>query len=176
MKSDFLCIAGLIPALSLVSPVQAFEPVISLGEGLAGVAVTETTVHAAGGTFDVVSRAGKVLATPDLTDGQFSVVTLAGSAGQTIGGDLVPALSAEAWYVLTGTYEFHVGDRVFEGGPGTFVALDAGQMHSYADKTGGTLLAIYAPVADRSAIPGIAKQVIEPVSGRLQGSYGATQQ
>jgi quercetin dioxygenase-like cupin family protein len=133
MKTLLIALA-LAPPCYAAMPVSAFEPVISLGEGLTGSAAGETTVHAAGGIFDVIEYTDGVLATPEQTGGQFSVATVASSAGPAGGPDLTSSPNAQAWFVLTGVFEFQVGDWVFEGGPGTFVAVDAGQVHGYVGK------------------------------------------
>jgi quercetin dioxygenase-like cupin family protein len=167
LTSIFLSVPVLV--LGLGMPAAAFEPVISLGNGHARIAVSMTTVHAAGGVFEVATSAGEVLATPAQTGGTFSVLTVAGLAGRGADATLISAGGAEAWYVLDGTFEFHIGERVFEGGPGTFVAVDAGQVRSYAGKTDGTLLAV---VSGAFADPSTSQTELGPELGRLQGSYG----
>lgn len=163
MKPMTLAARGLLPLLALGSPAFAWEPIVSLaGEHL--------TIHPAGATDEI-------LATREQTGGQFSVITLGGAAGTGPGPAIVNSLAAEAWYVLEGTFEFHVDDRTVEGGPGTFVAFEAGQPHGYIAQTEGKLLVIYTPggyehfFMDWDATPGL---VPGPELGPLEESYGVT--
>ena len=162
MMRNFLIGCGIFPLLTFGTQVSAFEPVISM-------AGEHVTIHPAGAVDEI-------LATREQTGGQFSVLTLASKAGDGPGPAIVHANEAEAWYVLVGTFEFHVGDQVFEGGPGTFVAVDAGQPHGYIGKTDGTLLVFFTPGGyehffmdweTQGLVPG-------PELGALEQTYGVT--
>jgi mannose-6-phosphate isomerase-like protein (cupin superfamily) len=156
-------VAAALLAGLVTSPGLAFEPIVSLpGEHL--------TIHPNG-------NPDEILATREQTGGQLSVLILTdGAAGGGPGPAIVHAREAEFWYVLEGTYEFHIGDRVVEGVPGTFVAVDAGQPHGFITKTPGKLLTIFSPggyehfFMDWDALdlaPG-------PDLGKLEQSYGVT--
>ncbi len=130
------------------SAALAFEPIVSIGG-------QHTVIHPGGGHQEV-------LATKEQTDGKFGMTTTTDPAGSTSGGgSMQHASEAEMWYVLDGTFEFHVGGKTYEGGPGTFVAVDAGQSHYFVTKTAGTLLMFWMPGGfeqffidwDKSGIP-----------------------
>lgn len=56
----------------------------------------------------------------------------------------------EAYFVLEGAVEFHVAGEVFEGEPGTFVLVSAGEAHTFGN-TGAVparLLVLHAPALD----------------------------
>ena len=85
------------------------------------------------------------------TEGRFSLME------RTLppGGRMPPAHSHvgndEAYFVLDGIVEFHVADEVFEGSPGTFVLVQAGESHTFGN-TGDVparLLVLHAPALDR---------------------------
>ncbi len=141
---------------------QAFEPIISLGG-------EHRTIHPDGDTDEV-------LATQEQTDGMLGILTLASMAGDGPGPAIVHAYRAEFWYVLDGTYEFHVGNKVIEGGPGTFVAVDAGQPHGFIAKTAGKLLVTFLPGGyEHFFIDWDAKNLTPgPELGALENSYGVT--
>jgi mannose-6-phosphate isomerase-like protein (cupin superfamily) len=70
------------------------------------------------------------------------------------GGRMPPAHrhtgNDEAYYVLDGVVEFHVGEDVFEGERGVFVLVPAGEAHTFGN-TGtepARLLVIHAPALD----------------------------
>ena len=57
----------------------------------------------------------------------------------------------EAYYVLDGCVEFHVGDEdVFQGGPSTFVLVPAGLAHTFGNTSSAParLLVLHAPALD----------------------------
>ena len=119
--------AMVVVAMGTVSA-QAFEPIISIG-----------------GEHRLIHRnamTDELLATTEQTDGMFSVVTLDGYGP---GSPIVHSREAEIWYVVEGTYTFHVGDKTFEGGPGTFVAVDKDVPHYFTKAAPGKLLAIFIP-------------------------------
>lgn len=122
--------AALLAACAL--PALAFEPIISIGG--------QHPVIRPNGAMD------EVLATQEQTDGLLGILTL-GTEDKGVGPGpaIVHASRAEFWYVLEGTYEFHVGDKTFTGGPGTFVGVDAGQPHGFISQSPGKLLTIYLP-------------------------------
>lgn len=90
-------------------------------------------------------------ATAATTQGRFSLME------RTLppGGRMPPAHShignEEAYFVLDGAVEFHVARDVFEGTPGTFVLVPAGEAHTFGN-TGDAparLLVLHAPALDR---------------------------
>lgn len=113
---------------------------------------------------------------PGLNHSQRRPRPLGSKAGDCPGPAIVHANEAEAWYVLDGTFEFHVGDQVFEGGPGTFIAVDAGQPHGYITKTDGRILVMYSPGGCEQFFVDWAAQglVPGPELGALEQSYGVT--
>lgn len=56
----------------------------------------------------------------------------------------------EAYFVLDGAVEFHVGDAVFEGTSGTFVLVAAGETHTFGNTSNeeARLLVLHAPALD----------------------------
>lgn len=147
--------AGMLPA-------QAFEPIVSPGG-------SHRVIHPGGGTAEI-------LATREQTGGQFSAVMLEGPAGDGPGPAIMHSNETELWYVLEGEYEFHVGDRTLVGGPGTFVAVDAGQSHGFISKTAGKLLVVFAPGGyEHFFIDWDAKKITPgPDLGALEEQYGVT--
>jgi quercetin dioxygenase-like cupin family protein len=91
----------------------------------------------------------KALATD--TQGRFSLME------RTLppGGRMPPPHShignEEAYFVLDGTVEFRVTDEVFEGTPGTFVLVPAGETHTFGNTSDmpARLLVLHAPGLDR---------------------------
>ncbi len=59
--------------------------------------------------------------------------------------------NVEAYVVLEGAVEFRVADEVFDGGPGTFVLVPAGDAHTFGNTSGAParLLVLHAPALDR---------------------------
>lgn len=131
MKS--FCVAATILAIcSGIPSAGAFEPIISLGG--------EHKVIHPDGTTD------EILATQEQTDGLLGIITIGSDqAGFGPGPAIVHSSRAEFWYVLEGTYEFHIGDQIVEGGPGSFIGVDAGQPHGFVAKSPGKLLVTYMP-------------------------------
>lgn len=150
-----------LAALSAV-PTGAFEPIISLGG-------EHRVIHPDGATDEI-------LATREETDGQFGILTLASKAGDGPGPAIVHAREAELWYVLEGEYEFHVGDESFVGGPGTFVAVDAGQPHGFINKADGKLLVVFSPGGYEHYFMDWERLGLKrgPELGKLEESYGVT--
>ena len=151
--------ATALVAMGTVSA-QAFEPIISLGG-------EHPVIHPNGATDEI-------LATKEQTDGLFSVITLGGAGGP--GPAITHANEAEVWYVLEGTFEFHVGDNVFEGGPGTFVAVDKGQPHGFTNDEEGKLLVMFMPGGYEHFFMDWAEKGIAPGPelGALENTYGVT--
>lgn len=56
----------------------------------------------------------------------------------------------EAYFVLDGEVEFHVGDESFAGGVGVFVLVRAGEAHTFGNTTDkpARLLVLHAPALD----------------------------
>lgn len=157
--------AALLLATSLGSATSAlaFDPIVSIGG-------QRPVIHPGGGHQEV-------LATKEQTGGRFGMTVTTDPAGSTSGGgSMTHGKEAEMWYVLDGTFEFHIAGKTYEGGPGTFVAVDAGQPHDFVTKTAGTLLMFWMPGGfehffidwDKSGIaPG-------PKLAPLEQQYGVT--
>ena len=156
--------AGAVVALGMLAgPALAFDPIVVIG-GQAPV------IHPGGGTMEVV-------ATKAQTDGVFGMVTTADAQTADSGpGMIVQNNFVEMWYVLDGTYEFTAGGKTYEGGPGTFVAVDKGQAHTFKATTPGKLLMIYAPGGFEQFFMDWEKQGLAfgPELGALEASYGVT--
>jgi quercetin dioxygenase-like cupin family protein len=145
---------------AIATPALAYKPIISMpGE--------HKMINPPGGKIEM-------LATREQTDGQFGIMVLDGGRGP--GPAIVHHRGSETWYVIEGEYEFHVGDKVFEGGPGTFVSVDAGQPHGFIAKPNGRLLVIFQPGGyeqffvewDKTQVPP------GPESAKLEVTYGVT--
>jgi len=84
------------------------------------------------------------------TQGRFSLMERTLPSG----GRMPPAhrhvSNDEAYFVLEGIVEFHLGDEVFEGGPGTFVLVAAGEAHTFGNSSAAParLLVLHAPALD----------------------------
>jgi quercetin dioxygenase-like cupin family protein len=140
----------------------AFEPIISL-PGAA------REIHPDGVT-------DAVLATKEQTDGQLGMVILGSPPGTGPGPAIIDNKAADYFYVLDGTFEFHIGDKVFDGGPGTLVASDKGTSHGYIAKTEGHMLVIFAPGGYEHFFMDWDKQGLKPGPdlGKLENQYGVT--
>lgn len=131
MKTSRIAAVVLLSCFAIPSA-QAFEPIISLGGD-------HPIIHPDGATDEI-------LATQEQTDGLLGIITLGSDEeGFGPGPAIVHKSRAEFWYVLDGKYEFHVGDKTVEGGPGTLIGVDAGQPHGFISKSPGRLLVIYMP-------------------------------
>ena len=90
-------------------------------------------------------------ATASTTQGRFSLM----ERTLPVGGRMPPAHShpgnEEAYFVLEGTVEFHVGDKIFEGKDGTFMLVRAGEAHTFGNTSGAParLLVLHAPALRR---------------------------
>lgn len=153
-----LLIFGLFSVLA--GPALAFEPVISIG----GKAII---IHPGEGTQ-------QLLATRAQTGGQFSAIVDVQKAGSDTGGPMIHFKETEIWYVVEGSYEFNIGGKVVEGGPGTLIAVDAGQPHAFTAKTDGKLLMIWTPGGFEQFFMDWDKQGIPfgPEIGAQAESYG----
>jgi mannose-6-phosphate isomerase-like protein (cupin superfamily) len=140
----------------------AFEPIVSLGG-------EHRLLQCDGGTDEP-------LATREETDGQLGVIILPSQPGQGPGPAIIQHFGAESWYVLEGTFEFHVGGKSFDGGPGTFVAVDAGQPKGFIAKSAGRILVIYTPGGYEHFFMDWAKLGLKPGPqlGALENQYGVT--
>ena len=80
------------------------------------------------------------------------------------------------WYVLDGTFEFHLGDKAFDAGPGTFMRVDAGQPNGYTTKADGHILLVYIPGGYEHFFMDWAKLGLKPGPdlAKLENSYGVT--
>ncbi len=101
-------------------------------------------------------------------------MTLSGAPGP--GSAIVHSKEAEIWYVLEGKYEFYVGGETFEGGPGTFVAVDAGHPHGFTNLEDGKLLVFFTPGGYEGFFVDWETQGLArgPALGALEQSYGVT--
>jgi quercetin dioxygenase-like cupin family protein len=145
---------------AMVGPVIAFDPIVSLpGE--------HKTIHPDGAS-------NEILATSANTKGQFGAMTLSGAPGP--GSAIVHSKEAEIWYVLEGEYEFYVGGETFKGGPGTFVAVDAGHPHGFTNLEDGKLLVFFTPGGYEGFFVDWEAQGLKrgPALGALEQSYGVT--
>ncbi|MGV3492009.1 MAG: cupin domain-containing protein [Devosia sp.] len=156
-------LAALAAALALLSaPAFAYEPIIAMpGEQL--------VINPPGGTM-------AVLATKEQTDGQLGVVAIELVPGTGPGPSITHQFSAETWYLIEGEVEFHVGDKSFVGGPGTFVSVDSGQPHGFVAKSNGKLLVIFQPGGyEHFFMEWNETQVPKgPEAGKLENKYGVT--
>ena len=153
---------AIFSALLMTTAAVAYEPIISLpGEHL--------LIHPAGVTDEV-------LATREQTDGEFGMIILGGPAGSGPGPSITHHRGSETWYVLEGTYEFHVRDKTFEGGPGTFISVDVGTPHGFIAKTDGKLLVTFQPGGYEHFFMDWDKLGLQPGPelGKLEESYGLT--
>ena len=155
--------ASLLLALAAGSlPALAYEPIVSMqGE--------HHTVTPAVQSIEILAGAAQ-------TDGELGVIVIEGKAGEGPGPAFTHTKESETWYVLEGTYEFHVGDKAFEGGPGTFISVDAGQVHGFKNKTDGRLLIVFSPGGYEQFFIDWDAQNLErgPALGALENTYGVT--
>ncbi|MEO8242734.1 MAG: cupin domain-containing protein [bacterium] len=161
MTHRFLIASAALTLLGATAPALAFDPIVVIG-GQAPM------IHPGGG-------AQEVLATKAQTGGVFGIVTTVDPAGS--GSPVVIQNNyVEMWYVLEGTYEFNVAGKIYEGGPGTFVAVDKGQPHQFTTKTPGKMLMIYSPGGFEQFFMDWDKQGLPmgPELGKLEASYGVT--
>lgn len=161
MKTTLLGAAGFCALVTATTPAFAFDPIISMVGQV-------PVIHPGGGTMEV-------LATKEQSGGAFGVITGRDQPG-TGPGKIIQGKNVEMWYVLEGTYEFTFGDKTYEGGPGSFVATDAGQPHEFKAKTPGKLLMIYTPGGFEHFFMDWEKQGLAfgPDLGKLEASYGVT--
>jgi mannose-6-phosphate isomerase-like protein (cupin superfamily) len=162
MKSfAILSLAAIAGGLAL--PALAYDPIITMPGEQQTVTPADQNIH--------------IFAGADTTDGKIGFLVLEDVvAGGGPGPAITHSKESETWYVLEGTYEFHVGDTVFEGGPGTFVSVDAGQPHGFINKTAGKLLVVFAPGGYEEFFKewdekGLARG---PDLGKLEQTYGVT--
>jgi len=89
-------------------------------------------------------------ATASNTQGRFSLMERTLSSG----GRMPPAHrhvgNDEAYFVVEGIVEFRVDGGVFEGRPGTFVLVSAGEAHTFGNTSAAParLLVLHAPALD----------------------------
>ena len=162
MTRPLLCASFLAVFTAVALPAAAYDPIISMeGEHL--------TVTPAAQNIQILVGATQ-------TDGKLGVIVIAGKAGEGPGPAITHSKESESWYVLEGTYEFHVGDKVFDAGPGTFVSVDAGQPHGFLNKTDGRLLVVFNPGGYEQFFVDWDEQDLQrgPALGKLENSYGVT--
>lgn len=165
MKALRVLAAALLVGGTVIAPcgALAFEPIISKAGEHRLVTPMDQPIH--------------ILASAQQSDGDMGFLIIEGKPGQGPGPAIVMSKNSQTLYVLEGTYEFHVGEKVFDGGPGTFVAVDAGQSHGFINKTDGKMLVLFAPGgyeeffvewdAHDGLVPG-------PELGALESRYGVT--
>lgn len=162
MKTTLLGAAVLCALAIAASPALAFDPIISIAGQV-------PVIHPGGGTQ-------QLLATGAQTGGQFSAIVDVQKAGSDTGGPMIHAKETEIWYVVEGSYEFNIGGKAVQGGPGTLIAVDAGQPHSFKAKTDGKLLMIWTPGGFEQFFMDWDKQgkAFGPDIGAQAASYGVT--
>lgn len=118
-----LAVAYFTSAMAFAPPARASDAVVSMGD--------------APREFHPATASDWLLAT---SEGRYDAVVLSDAPGTGPAPSIVNA--ASIFYVLDGVFEFHVGDDVFDGGPGTLVSVNAGQPHGYIQKTAGKVLIV----------------------------------
>jgi quercetin dioxygenase-like cupin family protein len=146
----------------MVLPATGYDPVITMPGEQQTVTPADQRIH--------------IYAGADTTDGNIGFIVIEGKPGEGPGPSITHAERAETWYVLEGTFEFHVGETVFEGGPGTFVSVGAGQPHGFNNKTDGKLLVVFTPGGFEEFFEEWdAKDLPRgPEVGALEQTYGVT--
>lgn len=78
-------------------------------------------------------------------------------------------------YVLSGEYDFRVGDNQFSGGPGTLVVVPRGSQHAFTTTTGGIVLFVCSPSGNEemfielaSLEPGAPKEAHDAVYAHFE--------
>ena len=86
----------------------------------------------------------------DTTGGRFSLMERTVPPGATMPPAHRHVGTEEAFFVLEGTVEFHIDEAVLEGGPGAFVLVPAGVVHTFGNTSGALsrLLVLHAPALD----------------------------
>ena len=104
------------------------------------------------------------------------MILLDNPVGAGPGPSITNTKAADYWFVVDGTYEFHVGDKVFEGGPGTLLAVDMGTPHGYITKSAGHILSIFAPGGYEQFFVDWDKAGIAPGPelAKIEEKYGVT--
>ena len=145
-----------------VLPTFAFESYVSMPG-------PDREIHPGGAT-------DAMLATKEQTDGQIGMVLLENPAGGGPGPAIINSKSADYWFVVDGRYEFHLGDKVIEAGPGTLLAADKGTPHGYVTKEAGHILAIFAPAGYEQFFVDWDKEQPKPGPdlGKIEERYGVT--
>ena len=89
-------------------------------------------------------------ATAASTNGRFSLMERTLPPGGRMPPPHRHVGNEEAYFVLDGEIEFHVGDESFAGGPGVFVLVRAGEAHTFGNTTDkpARLLVLHAPALD----------------------------
>ncbi|HLX86960.1 MAG TPA: cupin domain-containing protein [Acidimicrobiales bacterium] len=84
------------------------------------------------------------------TDGRFSLMERTLPPGGRMPPPHRHTGNEEAYFVLSGSVEFHVAGEVFTGGPGTFVLVSAGEAHTFGNTSPdeAALLVLHAPALD----------------------------
>ncbi len=162
MNKEHWTLGAVVPFLMAAAPALAFDPIVVIGGQV-------PAIQMGGG-------AQEVLATKAQTDGMFGILTTADTAAGNGPGLMMQNNYTELWYVLEGSYEFTAGGKTYVGGPGTFVAVDKGQPHSFETKSAGKLLMIYMPGGFEQFFLDWDKQGLTTGAeiGKLEASYGVT--
>ena len=101
----------------------------------------------------------------------------------TFGKDLMPCVAAllgvaqvSDLITVEGEYTFTIDGQTYEGGPGTFVAVDAGTPHGFTNKTPGRIMLIWTPGGFEQFFKDWEEQGLEygPELGALEADYGVS--
>ena len=162
MRSIPLIASGAFALLAATAPAFAFEPIVVIG-GQAPV------IHPAG-------VAHEVLATAAQTDGQLGMHIAVDAELGGGPGTVMHEARAEMFYVLEGEYTFTIDGQTHEGGPGTFVAVDAGTPHGFTNKTPGRIMLFWTPGGFEQFFADWEEQGLEfgPELGALEAEYGVS--
>jgi mannose-6-phosphate isomerase-like protein (cupin superfamily) len=160
MRFQFALAACIIAGAAM--PAAAFQSYISMPG-------PDREIHPAGVT-------DAVIATKEQTDGQLGMVILDNPVGAGPGPAIVNSKAADYFFVIDGTYEFHLGDKVVDAGPGTLLAADKGTPHGYITKTPGHILTIFAPGGYEHFFIDWDKEQPTPGPdlGKIEEKYGVT--
>jgi quercetin dioxygenase-like cupin family protein len=141
-------------------PVLAYDPIMTTPD-------KQLVIHP--DTADDV-----VLATGEQTGGQFGMIILGGVTGDGPGDNIAHSKSGETFYVIEGQFRFSVGDKVIEGGPGTFVSVPPMTKHGIKWLSNGRVLVTYTPPGYEHFFMEWAKLGIHPGPdlGALETDFG----
>lgn len=119
-----------------------------------------------------LSQRQTILATAEETGGAFALVE------ETVRAGLEPpphihTREDEAFYVIDGDVDFHVGDRTLHATPGTFVYLPRGVPHAFAVRTPtARLLVLLAPGGFERFFAGLARPLVDDPAPPTPEEFG----